>query len=168
MFRDLNTRSGNAHNDLSLRSHRTVAMNMASKKSSKSFLGLYGKNSGLLTEPTVLDQVSAGEDVVAGMIEEGLDVLGENVGRVILYHLETSYGLKRDQIAEMPDLFMKALREMFGEGSFTVEKIIVENMSRKTGITLGEAGTGNLPEVVRRIRELQSHVGSIQCCSDAL
>lgn len=104
----------------------------------------------------MFETASSGEDIVVKMVEEGLDVLGENVGRVILHHLEISYSLKRNQIAGRPDLFVKALGDVFGEGSLIIERILVETISQKMGIPLGK----KLCEVVRRMRELPSYTES--------
>jgi len=130
-------------------------MNMASMRNVKKSLRLYSRDRVALTEPTIFDMESPGEDLVLKMVEEGLNVLGENVGKVILHHLEVRYSLKRNQIAEKPDLFVKVLADMFGEGSLTIERIIVETINRKTGISLGK----RLCEIVRRLRGPPSYTG---------
>lgn len=130
------------------------------KRNLKPSLELCSKDRVALTEPVTLDSQSAGEDIVGEMIEEGLDVLGRNVGRVILHHLEVSYSLNKNEIARRPDLFVKALGDMFGEGSLTIERILVETISQKIGIQFGETGSRKLSLVVRRLRELQSYAGS--------
>ncbi len=125
---------------------------MLSKEKTKQLLELDNRNPAIQREPAIFDSLDAGEDTVMKMIEDGLDALGENVARVILHHLEVSYSLKRNQIPRKLDIFKKALRDMFGEGSLTIEKIIVETISRKTGISIDEARTGTLSGVVEYMR----------------
>jgi len=125
---------------------------MVSKVKTKSFVDLDVRNSMILREPTITDPLDAGEETVINMIEDGLDALGENVGRVILHHLEVRYSLKRNQIPRKLDVFTRALRELFGEGSLTMERIIVETMSRKTGTSMHETGIRTLSEAVEHLR----------------
>jgi len=125
---------------------------MVSKAKTKSFLDRDVRDSMILRQPTIIDPLDAGEETLINMIEDGLDALGENVGRVILHHLEVRYSLKRNQISRKLDVFTRALRELFGEGSLTIERIIVETISRKTGISMDETGTGTLSETVEHLR----------------
>jgi len=125
---------------------------MVSKVKTKSFVDLDVRNSMILREPTIIDPLDAGEETVINMIEDGLDALGENVGRVILHHLEVRYSLKRNQIPRKLDVFTRALRELFGEGSLTIERIIVETINRKTGTSINETGIRTLSEAVEHLR----------------
>jgi len=131
-----------------------------SKEKTKQYLELGSRNPVIPREPTIFDSLDAGEDAVTKMIEDGLDALGENVGRVILHHIEVSYSLKRNQIPWKIDIFRKALREMFGEGSPTIERIIVEAISRKMGISIHETKTRTLPEIVGYVRRRSQYVTS--------
>jgi len=63
-------------------------------------------------------------------IEMGLDSLGRNMGRVILYHLEIEHSLKVKDIIDRPESFVKALQDMFGDGAFTLEQVVVEAILR--------------------------------------
>jgi len=131
-----------------------------SKEKTKQFLELDNRNPVIPRESTIFDSLDAGEDIVVKMVEDGLDALGENVGRVILHHLEVRYSLKRDQIPWKLDIFRKALRDMFGEGSLTIERIIVETISRKSGISIHETKTRTLPEIVGYMRRRWQHAAS--------
>nr|MDO8134758.1 hypothetical protein [Candidatus Njordarchaeum guaymaensis] len=133
---------------------------MLSKEKTKQYLELGSRNLVIPREPTIFDSLDAGEDIVTKMIEDGLDALGQNVGRVILHHIEVSYSLKRNPIPWKIDVFTKALRDMFGEGSHTIERIIVETISRKMGISIHETKTRTLPEIVGYIRRRSQYVTS--------
>jgi len=131
---------------------------MVPKEKTKPFLELDSGNTLILRKDPVLDSLDFGEDIITKMIEEGLDTLGTNVGKVILHHLEAKYSLKRSQISRDPNTFTRALRDMFGEGSPTVEKIIVETIKRRTGITTNEIETGTLSHLVEYLRMRRPHI----------
>jgi len=125
---------------------------MVPKKRTKPSLELDDENPRTLRDHAIFDPLDAGENFVTRMIEEGLDALGENIGRVILHHIETTYSLKRHQIAKKLDLFTEVLRDMFGEGSPMIERLIVETISRKTGIPTHKVKIGKLSETVGYLR----------------
>jgi len=68
---------------------------------------------------------------LARSIEEGLDSLGGSAGQVILHHIERKHSLKVEDMIDRPESFVKALQDVFGEGAFTLEQIVVETMVRK-------------------------------------
>jgi len=133
---------------------------MILKKDLKSSTEFQGKNPMTLKKPVLLDPLSVSDEFIVKTIEEGLEALGENVAKVIIHNVETRYSLKRNQIAKKPDLFMKALRDIFGEGSLTIERIIIETMSRKTGIPINGKENCNLSDTVAYVRERLSYMSS--------
>jgi len=128
------------------------AIDMVPKKRTKPSLELDDENPGTLVDHALFDPLDAGENLVMSLIEDGLDALGENIGRVILYHIETNYSLKRHQIAKRLDLFTEALRDIFGEGSLMIERLIVETISRKAGIPSHKTKIGKLPETISYLK----------------
>lgn len=65
---------------------------------------------------------------LARSIEEGLDTLGGNVGRVVLYHIKKRYSLTVEDVIDKPMVFLEALQDMFGAGAFTLEDTIVKTI----------------------------------------
>lgn len=126
---------------------------MASKKALGLALKLDCENSTALTEGSSFNSLHTDEKAIGRMVEESLNSLGENLGRVILYHLETKYRLDRSQIAENPELFVKMLRDMFGTGAPTIEKMVTRTIRQRMNLAIGERETSNFSELVRRIRE---------------
>lgn len=137
-----------------------ISMTLILKKDLKPSTEFHDKTPMTLRKPVVVDPLSTSDEFIVKMIEEGLDALGENVARVIVHNVETRYSLKRNQIAKKPDLFVKALRDIFGEGSLTIERIIVGTMRRKTGIPINGKENCNLSDTVAYIRERLSYVPS--------
>lgn len=135
-------------------------MTITLKKDLKPAAEFHGKNAISLGKSVVLDPLGASDEFMVKTIEEGLEALGENVAKVIIHNVETRYSLKRNQIAKKPDLFMKALQDIFGEGSLTIERIIIETMSRKTGIPMNGTENRNLSDAVGYVREQLSYMPS--------
>jgi len=133
---------------------------MMLKKDLKPSTEFHGKTPMTSRKLVVIDPLNASDEFIVKVIEEGLDALGENVAKVIIHNVETRYSLKRNQVARKPDLFMKALKDIFGEGSLTIERIIIETMSRKTGITMNGTENRNLSEAVGYVREQLSYMPS--------
>lgn len=129
-----------------------MGMSVVSREKAKSSLQLDDGNSSISRGLARFDQLDAGEDLVMRMLEDGLNSLGENVGKVILHHIEERYSLKRDQMPRNLDIFTEALREIFGEGSLTIERIIVRTIGQNTGMPIDEAETASLPEAVECLR----------------
>lgn len=67
-------------------------------------------------------------------VDEGLLILGESGREVVYFHLQHSYGLKKENVPENPEIFMDCLRKIFGLGAQVVEKSIIKILCRKLGI----------------------------------
>lgn len=78
------------------------------------------------TNPAVLPEDM--RRILARSIETALDSLGEKVGQVILYHIEKEYSLKVNDMIDRPESFVEALQDMFGDGAFTLEQMVVETI----------------------------------------
>lgn len=61
-------------------------------------------------------------------IDEGLSSLGDSPKQAILFHIELSFKVKRDEIPEKLAEFSKALEKLFGTGAIYIEKLIVKRL----------------------------------------
>jgi hypothetical protein len=88
------------------------------------------------------------ERVLMSAVDEGLCLLGDSPRQAILFHLETSFQLKRENIPSSLTEFQKALEGMLGPGATYIEKAIVRHLHEKLGLSLTEeAETGFLKSV---------------------
>ncbi|MEM2911466.1 MAG: hypothetical protein QXM52_00905 [Candidatus Bathyarchaeia archaeon] len=71
-------------------------------------------------------------------VDEGLLILGESGREVVYFHLQHSYGLKKENISENPEIFMDCLRKIFGLGAQVIEKAIIKILCYKLGIEFAE------------------------------
>jgi len=90
---------------------------------------------------------------LARSIEIGLDSLGGNVGRVILYHMEKEYSLTLDDMIERPESFVEALQRMFGDGAFTLEQIVVETVLQNIPVARESLQTRRFSRLIDELRQ---------------
>ena len=67
---------------------------------------------------------------------------------VFYFHLE-NLGIKRDEVLESPDKFVRTLRDIFGNGSTLIEGAIVSEMAK----SLNVKAEADLAEMLRSLRE---------------
>lgn len=84
---------------------------------------------------TQTQQTSKDESKVNKIIDRVLrQIFGEQATSLIYEYLETSYSLKRDEIAERVDLFAKGLEEFLKTGAYTVENKILQDLYSNYGL----------------------------------
>jgi len=71
-------------------------------------------------------------------IDEGLNVLGKSGKQMLFFHLEKSHSLKKHEIAQKPEAFAVAIKEIFGAGSPVLEKLIIKSVYSKLGLEYKE------------------------------
>ncbi|MEM2988074.1 MAG: hypothetical protein QXK26_03435, partial [Candidatus Bathyarchaeia archaeon] len=64
-------------------------------------------------------------------VEEGLLTLGETPKQAILFHLENTFKIKREEIPQNLTEFQKALEKIFGHGASYLEKLILKKLYDK-------------------------------------
>ncbi len=67
------------------------------------------------------------------VLDEVLKVLGSDNLPVLYYHLER-LGVKKNEIADKPEEFSNALRQIFGQAASFLEGQIVSSISSKLGL----------------------------------
>jgi hypothetical protein len=67
-------------------------------------------------------------------VEESLASLGDSSKQSILYHLETSFKLKKENIPANLTEFTIALERIFGPGAPYLEKLIAQRLHEKLGL----------------------------------
>jgi len=64
-------------------------------------------------------------------VEEGLSTLGDTPKQAILFHLENTFKIKREEIPKKLTEFQKALEKIFGSGASYLEKLILKKLYDK-------------------------------------
>lgn len=71
-------------------------------------------------------------------VDEGLLTLGESGRKAVYFHLQNLYALKKEDIANKPEVFVEGLRKIFGVGATVIEKVAMKSLCRKFGMKYEE------------------------------
>ncbi|MGA2308951.1 MAG: hypothetical protein ABSG57_05320 [Candidatus Bathyarchaeia archaeon] len=87
--------------------------------------------------------------ILLSAVDEGLCLLGDSSKQAILFHLETSFQVKEENIPSNLTEFKKALDSIFGPGADYLEKIIVKRLHEKLGLRFEEGKNTDFLEYVQ-------------------
>ncbi|MBO3840999.1 MAG: DUF3227 domain-containing protein [Candidatus Brockarchaeota archaeon] len=89
-------------------------------------------------------------DRVLKCVDKGLSRLGGTVKHVVYWYIENEYGLKREEIPEKPEEFVKGLEKMYGPGARVIELNILKEFSEEFGVACE-----SLVEAVKSVEKLE-------------
>ncbi|MEM2463250.1 MAG: hypothetical protein QXY07_01035 [Candidatus Bathyarchaeia archaeon] len=93
-------------------------------------------------------------------VEEGLATLGESPKQAILFHLENTFKLPREEIPRNLTEFRKALEKIFGPGAPYVEKLILEKLYNKLNLEF-EGFRGEVSDLLGNVEFLKKRLLSL-------
>jgi hypothetical protein len=88
------------------------------------------------------------DKILLSAIEEGLCLLGDSSKQAIIFHLETSFRLREENIPSNLTEFKKALEGIFGSGATYLEEVIVKRLHEKLGLRFQETKDTDFLEYV--------------------
>jgi len=81
------------------------------------------------------------------------NIFGKSATKAVYYHLNKSYLLKHEEIHEKPQVFVKAMEEMFGErGAEVIEALLVKDLLAKLGIECQDKENNNLVDWLDKLK----------------
>jgi hypothetical protein len=104
--------------------------------------------------PDPVIESDSSREILIQAIEKGLSVLGDSVTRIIFYNLEKRFSLTRDHILERPDKFANALEVLFGSGSVTLERMIINSVCDTVGMDAQTLDPSTLHHCIRTAVEM--------------
>ena len=84
------------------------------------------------------------ENLLLEAVDQGLSVLGESSKLSIYFHLEKSFGIKRQDIPQKTDAFVSAVEKLFGPGAKFIETLVSKGLCEKAGLKIEEGAVKNL------------------------
>jgi hypothetical protein len=81
--------------------------------------------------------------ILLSAVEESLSSLGDSSKQAILFHLESSFKLKKENIPSNLNEFADALEGIFGPGAPYLEKLITKSLHQKLGLKFEDQECGN-------------------------
>lgn len=82
------------------------------------------------------------------ILDRALDTFSTSVRAVVYYELEKSFGVKREDVPQKPELFVDTVDRLFGVGAVIVKRALMKELIANTGIKdLGAKGLVNAMRV---------------------
>ena len=95
--------------------------------------------SGTKLEGKISRRTKKLDDLLLGVVDETLrQVFRETGAKVIYGYLGNNCHLKREEIAEKPEVFSAGLERLLGSGAPVIEKLILKNLYSKLGLKFVE------------------------------
>jgi len=99
-------------------------------------------------------QIQNLESMLYEAMEHGLSHMGEDFAQVTFYNLDRRYSLGRLEILKEPERFIRALRDMFGEGAKIIESFIKQAICTEIGLNPSLFKRTSLSSCIRKIMDL--------------
>jgi hypothetical protein len=78
--------------------------------------------------------------ILLDSIDEALSTLGENSKKAIYFHLETKFGISRQDIPERVNDFSEAIEQIFGLAAQQIEILIMKCLNQQVNCTYSWVG----------------------------
>ena len=105
----------------------------------------------LRREKTQQEQRMQPNEQFLSHVDKALEKFGTTVKSVVYFRFFEEHGLKREQIAERPELFVETIDKFFGVGSEIVKSSIEMEMRIATSpVELGQSSTA---DILRKARD---------------
>src|SRR5487761_427176 len=83
-------------------------------------------------------------------LDKALDHYGSSVKQVVYWKFEKTHNLSRNEIYAHPEQFVETIRAIFGTGTSSIEKDMIREMERSSGLT--RLDSSNLVNALRQLR----------------
>lgn len=94
------------------------------------------------------------DDLLLEVLDETMSQVFKEPGTKAIYNfLENNAQLKREDIAEKPDVFSAALERLLGSGAPVIEKLILKNLHLKLGFKLEEKEGYEFSDYINELRK---------------
>ena len=95
-----------------------------------------------------------GDDLLLSVVDETMRQIFREAGVKVIYdYLENNCNLKREEIAEKPEVFSAGLKRLMVSAALVIEKMILENLYRKLGLKLEEKEGYEFSDYIKELRK---------------
>jgi predicted transcriptional regulator len=91
-------------------------------------------------------------------VEEGLSTLGDTPKQAIIFHLENTFKIKRDDIPKNLTEFQKALEKIFGPGAAYLERLILKKLHEKLQLEFEELLENQQPNLTDTVENIKKRL----------
>ena len=111
-------------------------------------------SSGTKREGRISKRTESLDDLLLSAVDETLrQVFREEGIKVIYNYFENNSHLKREEIAEKPDVFSAGLERLLGSGAPVIEILILKNLYRKLGLKSEEKKGYEFSDYIKELRK---------------
>jgi len=104
------------------------------------------------SESRIFQRIEKLESLLPKMINETLkQVFKEDGAKAIWVFIENNSHLKREEIAEKPEVFSDGLDRLLGSGARVIEKFILKNLYRELGLEFREKKGREFPDYIKEL-----------------
>ena len=94
------------------------------------------------------------DDLLLSVVDETMKQVFKDAGAKVIYdYLEDNSDLKREEIAENPEVFSAGLERLMVSAARVVEKLILKNLYRKLGLKFEEKEGYEFSDYVEELRK---------------
>ena len=94
------------------------------------------------------------DDLLLKVADKMLKQVFREAGTKVIYDfLENNSHLKREEIAEKPEVFSAGLERLLGSGAQVIEKLILKNLYRRLGLKFEEKESYEFSDYVKELRK---------------
>jgi len=94
------------------------------------------------------------DDLLLSVVDETMRNVFREPGTKVLYnYLENNSHLKREEIAEKPEVFSTGLEKLLGSGAHVIENLILKNLYSKLGLKFEEKEGYGFSDYVKELRK---------------
>jgi len=95
-------------------------------------------------------------------VDESLNCLGDSVRYSIYFHLEYTFGIKREEIPKKPEIFADKLEELFKDGSCFIKKLILKRLYESVGLEFKRKENYSFSDYINEIKNLLTKQAEIK------
>jgi hypothetical protein len=94
------------------------------------------------------------DDLLPKMVDETINHVFMEAGTAVIYdYLENDFHLKREEIAEKPEVFSAGLEKLMISAAQIIEKTVLKNLYRRVGLEFAEKKGYEFSDYVGELRK---------------
>ena len=94
------------------------------------------------------------DDLLPKMVDETINHVFREAGTAVIYdYLENDFHLKREEIAEKPEVFSAGLERLMISAAQIIEKTVLKNLYRRVGLEFAEKKGYEFSDYVDELRK---------------
>ena len=109
-----------------------------------------------------IERIGNADDLLLSAVDETLRQIFREAGTQVIYnYLQSKHNLKREEIAEKPEVFSAGLEELLVSAARVIEAMVLKNSYRRAGLKFAEKKDYEFSDHIRKLRQSLSAEGQL-------